>query len=198
MNGLKFRDRPVDEVIHEVENCGSRMISINDADFFDMLDRLKEVMRALRGRGINWQASVTSKLAQDDRMLELAAASSCTMLSIGFESISRAASCLGRKEREVGQREDRRDGLSRYPMPGSLSAATASTRAAATAAIFRKACACAESGRPTVIGTPASPPSRVSISSGICPRSGTPNSSATRWPVALAEEYCSVVPCPAR
>ena len=102
MNGLKFRDRPVDEVIHEVENCGSRMISINDADFFDMLDRLKEVMRALRGRGINWQASVTSKLAQDDRMLELAAASGCTMLSIGFDSISRAASCLGRKNVRSG------------------------------------------------------------------------------------------------
>jgi radical SAM superfamily enzyme YgiQ (UPF0313 family) len=32
---------------------------------------------------------VTSKLAEDDRMLELAAASGCTMLSIGFESISR-------------------------------------------------------------------------------------------------------------
>src|SRR5262249_51015809 len=32
---------------------------------------------------------VTSKLAQDDEMLELAAASGCTMLSIGFESISR-------------------------------------------------------------------------------------------------------------
>jgi len=48
------------------------------------------VMRALRGRGIQWQAGVTSKLAQDDRMLELAAESGCTMLSIGFESISRA------------------------------------------------------------------------------------------------------------
>ena len=46
-------------------------------------------MRALKGRGIRWQAGVTSKLAQDDRMLELAAASGCTMLSIGFESISR-------------------------------------------------------------------------------------------------------------
>src|SRR6202008_3853750 len=34
-------------------------------------------------------AGVTSKLAQDDRMLELAAESGCTMLSIGFESISR-------------------------------------------------------------------------------------------------------------
>jgi radical SAM superfamily enzyme YgiQ (UPF0313 family) len=90
MNGLKFRYRPVDEVIAEMENCGQRTISINDADFFGTPERPKEVMRALRGRGIQWQAGVTSKLAQDDRMLELAAESGCTMLSIGFESISRA------------------------------------------------------------------------------------------------------------
>src|SRR5580693_2368607 len=90
MNGLKFRYRPVDEVIHEMENCGSRTISINDADFFGTAERPKEVMRALKGRGIQWQAGVTSKLAQDDHMLELAAAGGCTMLSIGFESISRA------------------------------------------------------------------------------------------------------------
>src|SRR3984885_3730315 len=90
MNGLKFRYRPVDEVIHEMENCGSRVVSINDADFFGTPERPKEVMRALKGRGIQWQAGVTSKLAQDDCMLELAAESGCTMLSIGFESISRA------------------------------------------------------------------------------------------------------------
>jgi radical SAM superfamily enzyme YgiQ (UPF0313 family) len=90
MNGLKFRYRPVEEVVREVDNCGSRIISINDADFFGTAERPKEVMRALIGRGIQWQAGVTSKLAQDDRMLELAARSGCTMLSIGFESISRA------------------------------------------------------------------------------------------------------------
>src|ERR1700716_1658346 len=90
MNGLKFRYRPVDDVVREVESCGSRMISINDADFFGTPERPKEVMRALKGRGITWQAGVTSKLAQDDRMLELAAASGCTMLSIGFESITRS------------------------------------------------------------------------------------------------------------
>jgi radical SAM superfamily enzyme YgiQ (UPF0313 family) len=89
MNGLKFRYRPVDEVIREIEECGSRTVSINDADFFGTPDRPKEVMRALKGRGIRWQAGVTSKLAQDDRMLELAAESGCFMLSIGFESISR-------------------------------------------------------------------------------------------------------------
>jgi radical SAM superfamily enzyme YgiQ (UPF0313 family) len=89
MNGLKFRYRPVDEVVREIENCGSRTISINDADFFGTPERPKEVMRALKGRGISWQAGVTSKLANEDHMLELAAASGCTMLSIGFESISR-------------------------------------------------------------------------------------------------------------
>jgi radical SAM superfamily enzyme YgiQ (UPF0313 family) len=90
MNGLKFRYRPVEEVLREVESCGSRMISINDADFFGTAERPKEVMRALKGRGIHWQAGVTSKLAQDDRMLELAAESGCTLLSIGFESITRS------------------------------------------------------------------------------------------------------------
>jgi radical SAM superfamily enzyme YgiQ (UPF0313 family) len=90
MNGLRFRYRPVDEVVREMENCGSRFISINDADFFGTPDRPKQVMRALKGRGFRWQAGVTSKLAQDDEMLELAADSGCTMLSIGFESISRA------------------------------------------------------------------------------------------------------------
>jgi radical SAM superfamily enzyme YgiQ (UPF0313 family) len=90
MNGLKFRYRPVAEVIREVESCGSRMISINDADFFGTKERPKEVMRALKGRGIRWQAGVTSKLAQDDQMLELAAESGCSLMSIGFESISRS------------------------------------------------------------------------------------------------------------
>ena len=39
MNGLKFRYRPVHEVIQEMENCGSRIISINDADFFGTPER---------------------------------------------------------------------------------------------------------------------------------------------------------------
>src|SRR6201981_1676518 len=90
MNGLKFRYRPVDEVIHEMENCGSRTVSINDADFFGTPDRPKEVMRALKGRGLHWQAGATSKLSPAHRMLDLAAESGCTLLSIGFESISRA------------------------------------------------------------------------------------------------------------
>jgi len=90
MNGLKFRFRPVDDVVREVEMCGSRMIALNGADFFGTREHPMSVMRALKGRGIRWQAGVTSKLAQDDAMLELAAESGCTLLSIGFESITRS------------------------------------------------------------------------------------------------------------
>src|SRR5215475_7699955 len=75
--------------MYEIDHCGSRMIPINDADFFGTPERPKEVMRALKNRNVRWQAGVTSKLAQDDAMLDLAAASGCSMLSIGFESISR-------------------------------------------------------------------------------------------------------------
>jgi radical SAM superfamily enzyme YgiQ (UPF0313 family) len=89
MNGLKVRARPVEEIVREIECCGSRNIAINDADFFGHPEHAKRVMRALKGLGIRWQAGVTSKLAQDDEMLELAADSGCTLLSVGFESISR-------------------------------------------------------------------------------------------------------------
>jgi radical SAM superfamily enzyme YgiQ (UPF0313 family) len=88
MNGVKFRYRPIDDVMREIEWCGQRRISINDANFFGTKERPKKIMKALRGRGISWQAGVTSRLAEDDEMLELAAASGCYMLSIGFESIS--------------------------------------------------------------------------------------------------------------
>lgn len=89
MNGLKFRHRPIPEVIAEMEACGQKTVSINDADFFGTREHPKALMTALRGRGIRWQAGVTSKLAGDDELLELAAESGCTMMSIGFESISR-------------------------------------------------------------------------------------------------------------
>ena len=89
MNGLPFRYRPIDEVIREIEECGERTIALNDADFFGHKERPAELMRALKGRGIKWQAGVNSDMAFDDELLELAAESGCYMLSIGFESISR-------------------------------------------------------------------------------------------------------------
>ncbi len=91
LNGLRFRYRPIDEVLREIDLCGQRVVAFNDADFFGTYKRPLELMRALKGRGIRWQAAVNSRMARDDRLLEAAAESGCFMLSIGFESISRSA-----------------------------------------------------------------------------------------------------------
>lgn len=89
MYGLRFRYRPVEELIAEIEQLQEKVILLNDADFFGTPKRAMEVMRALKGRGLKWQAAVNSRDAHDERLLELAAESGCFMLSIGFESVSK-------------------------------------------------------------------------------------------------------------
>lgn len=89
MYGLRFRYRPVAEVLREIEVAGQRNIALNDADFFGTSERALEIMQALKGRGLSWQAGVNSGAAFDDRLLEAAAESGCNMLAIGFESLSR-------------------------------------------------------------------------------------------------------------
>lgn len=88
MNGLRFRFRPIDEVLREIDSCGERTIALNDADFFGSPAHATEVMKALKNRGFRWQAGVNSREAFNDHLLELAAQSGCYMLSIGLESIS--------------------------------------------------------------------------------------------------------------
>ena len=89
MYGLRFRYRPVEEIIAEIEQIEERVILLNDSDFFGTPKRAMEVMKAFKGRGLKWQAAVNSRDANDERLLELAAESGCFMLSIGFESISK-------------------------------------------------------------------------------------------------------------
>jgi radical SAM superfamily enzyme YgiQ (UPF0313 family) len=89
MYGLKFRFKPVDAVLRDIDACGDRLITFGDADFFGVRERAIEVMTALKGRGIRWQAGVNTAAAHDPQLLELAAESGCYQLCIGFESISR-------------------------------------------------------------------------------------------------------------
>ncbi|HYE36675.1 B12-binding domain-containing radical SAM protein [Methylocaldum sp.] len=89
MYGLRFRYRPIEDLIAEIEESEEKVILLNDADFFGTPKRAMEVMKAFKGRGLKWQAAVNSRDAHDERLLELAAESGCFMLSIGFESVSR-------------------------------------------------------------------------------------------------------------
>ncbi len=90
MYGLKFRFKPIDHVLRDIEACGDRLITIGDADFFGVKDRAMQVMRAMKGRGIRWQAGVNTASAHDEELLAMAAESGCYQLCIGFESMSKA------------------------------------------------------------------------------------------------------------
>lgn len=89
MYGLRFRYRPVDEVMREIDTVGAKTIALNDADFFGTPSRAMEIMAGLKGRGVRWQAGVNSAGAYDDALLDMAADSGCYMLAVGFESLSR-------------------------------------------------------------------------------------------------------------
>ena len=91
MNGLRFRYRPVDEVIREVESCGQRYVSPERCRFlrYAASGRRRSCARS-RAAACAGRPGVTSKLALTrTSMLELAAESGCYMLCIGFELISR-------------------------------------------------------------------------------------------------------------
>jgi radical SAM superfamily enzyme YgiQ (UPF0313 family) len=89
MYGLRFRFKPIDSILRDIDSCGERLITFGDADFFGVKERAIEVMKALKGRGVRWQAGVNAAVSEDDRLLELAAESGCFQLCIGFESVSK-------------------------------------------------------------------------------------------------------------
>lgn len=89
--GRTYRCRPVDEVIKELDTFnGGKYFFFVDDNIIGNPKFAKELFRALIPYKIKWfgQASVT--IAKDDELLELAAASGCIGLLIGFESISPA------------------------------------------------------------------------------------------------------------
>jgi len=89
--GRTYRCRPVQDVIKELDTFnGGKYFFFIDDNIIGNPKFAKELFRAMIPYKIKWfgQASVT--IAKDDELLELAAASGCIGLLIGFESISPA------------------------------------------------------------------------------------------------------------
>jgi radical SAM superfamily enzyme YgiQ (UPF0313 family) len=86
--GCTYRCRPVEEVLKELDTLsGAKYVFFVDDNIVGKPKYAKELFRAMIPYKIKWfgQASVT--IAKDDELLELAAASGCIGLLIGFESI---------------------------------------------------------------------------------------------------------------
>ena len=89
--GRTYRCRPVQDIVKELDTFkGGKYFFFVDDNIIGNPKFAKELFRAMIPYKIKWfgQASVT--IAKDDELLELAAASGCIGLLIGFESISPA------------------------------------------------------------------------------------------------------------
>lgn len=85
-----FRTRPIGDVLRDVRdirNMGSRNVLLMDDNPVASRAYARELFQALRPMEIRWCSQCTIQIAQDPELLDLAAESGCSLLSIGFETI---------------------------------------------------------------------------------------------------------------
>ena len=79
---------PVPEVIQDVKNMGAKRLIFMDLNLIADKQYAKELFRALIPLKVTWGGLVTTEIAWDDELLDLAAKSGCKGLLIGFESLT--------------------------------------------------------------------------------------------------------------
>jgi len=92
-----FRQRPVAEVVRDIEAGGRRRIFFADDNLCANPEALKELLRAIRPLGLKWTSQLSLDFADDDELLRLAAESGCQVVVVGLESLDGANLKLMRK-----------------------------------------------------------------------------------------------------
>jgi radical SAM superfamily enzyme YgiQ (UPF0313 family) len=85
-----YAHRPVEEVVAELQTFEGRHALFIDLSPVENVEYAKALYRAMAPLQIRWVGLSTTRIAEDDELLQLAAKSGCKGLLIGFESISQA------------------------------------------------------------------------------------------------------------
>lgn len=86
-NRYRFRTRPIDEVLEELRLLGKNVIFMDD-NIIGNPDYARELFAKMIPLKKHWFSQCSIRIAYDDELLNLAAASGCSGLFIGFESLS--------------------------------------------------------------------------------------------------------------
>ncbi len=87
------RTRPVGDVLRDVSDIlrmGSRNVLFMDDNLAADPEYARELFRVLRPLGIRWCSQSTIEIARDPELLDLAADSGCSLLSIGLETLKQS------------------------------------------------------------------------------------------------------------
>ena len=95
--GRKYRTRPVEEVIGELRAIPGRIAVFADDNLGWDVEYTKALLRAMVPLGLRWFGELSLNALEDEELLDLAAASGCAVLGMGFESLSPQALASVRK-----------------------------------------------------------------------------------------------------
>ncbi|MCA9215084.1 MAG: B12-binding domain-containing radical SAM protein [Planctomycetales bacterium] len=86
--GSNLRQRPVGEVVAEIQRVGRKHIFIVDDNIFVDIPKAKELFAALTPLNIRWSCQVSIDITKDNELVELMRCSGCTTAVVGFESLN--------------------------------------------------------------------------------------------------------------
>ena len=85
--GDRLRQRPVAEVVREIEELGCRHVVFVDDNLFVQTSQARSLFRALVPLGIRWSCQTSVDITRHPGLLDLMAKSGCQAAVIGFESL---------------------------------------------------------------------------------------------------------------
>ncbi|MBF0441738.1 MAG: B12-binding domain-containing radical SAM protein [Oligoflexales bacterium] len=85
--GKNLMQRPLDEVVKEIENIKNRYIFFADDNLFFNPKIAKELFQRLTSLGVKWACQMSLDVAKNEELLILMRKSGCISALIGFESL---------------------------------------------------------------------------------------------------------------
>jgi radical SAM superfamily enzyme YgiQ (UPF0313 family) len=85
---MRYRHRPIEDVLEEIELLQDRHIFIIDDNLFYNKGTIKKLLIGLIPLKIKWSCQISLDIAYDDELMNLLEKSGCFNVLIGFESLS--------------------------------------------------------------------------------------------------------------
>ena len=89
--GFGWQARPVAEVIDEIRRLPGKRFAFNDVSLNEDRDYARELFTALIPLKKTWGGLATTRIAEDEEILDLMVASGCVFLLLGFESVAQSS-----------------------------------------------------------------------------------------------------------
>jgi radical SAM superfamily enzyme YgiQ (UPF0313 family) len=85
----RVRQRPIDEMLSEIEQLNSRHILFIDDNLFVNRPVFIDFLYAIKSLNINWACQISIDIVKDPELLDLMADSGCIVTHIGIESLNK-------------------------------------------------------------------------------------------------------------